>query len=186
MTQLQQQDPSSPSDAQAFAAQLAQFAGLEAAQETNARLDSLLMAQAGSNQLLAANMVGRTATIRSGNVQHGEGQTHSILLESGAPVQQVTVTIKDAAGATVRTLQMGAHATGQTTVAWDGLDDRGKAVPAGQYHVQAAGTGRDGAAVTVSVMQRLTIDGVSYASGVPQLVVGDHTYALSDVWDIRV
>src|SRR5437762_11024181 len=65
MAQLANQDPTAPTDNQAFVAQLAQFAGLEAAQGTNSRLDTLLMAEASSNQTAAVSFIGKNVDYRT-------------------------------------------------------------------------------------------------------------------------
>jgi flagellar basal-body rod modification protein FlgD len=60
LAQLANQDPTAPQDDQAFVAQLAQFAQLEASQGTNSRLDTLVSAQAASQQTQAVGFIGKS------------------------------------------------------------------------------------------------------------------------------
>jgi flagellar basal-body rod modification protein FlgD len=65
MTQMANQDPTSPQDSQEMASQLAQFSTLEAMNSTNDRLDALLLGQAVGNQTAMANLIGKDIKINS-------------------------------------------------------------------------------------------------------------------------
>jgi flagellar hook assembly protein FlgD len=52
-----------------------------------------------------------------------------------------TVALYDIAGRRIRGLASGDYAAGTQRLAWDGLDDRGRAVPAGNYRVRIAALG---------------------------------------------
>jgi len=65
MAQLSHQDPTSPADGNAFVAQLAQFASLEMAQNTNSNLEQLLAGQAAGNQTSALGLVGKQVVFRT-------------------------------------------------------------------------------------------------------------------------
>src|SRR5882757_9585209 len=65
MAQLSHQDPTSPADGNAFVAQLAQFASLEMAQNTNSNLEHLLAGQAAGNQTSALGLVGKQVVFRT-------------------------------------------------------------------------------------------------------------------------
>jgi flagellar basal-body rod modification protein FlgD len=54
------------------------------------------------------------------------------------PADKLTVTITDAKGNTVRTLQLGAQsAAGVVSFQWDGKDDTGAVLPDGTYNFSA-------------------------------------------------
>ena len=48
-------------------------------------------------------------------------------------VDQLVITIKDAAGATVHSANLGAQSSGVTTFQWDGTNDNGGTAAAGSY-----------------------------------------------------
>jgi hypothetical protein len=62
------------------------------------------------------------------------------------------VSVHDAAGRLVRTLANGAYPAGSHALQWDGLDDAGRALPAGLYFVsaEAAGTRAAGRVVKLN------------------------------------
>src|SRR5688500_16559613 len=136
MAQLGNQDPTSPADSEAFVAQLATFASLELQQNTNAQLDSLLMAQASANQTAMTNFVGKDVTFRTDkfNLEAGKPAVAEARLSSAA--EKMTVVITDEAGKTVRTMQLPRQAEGAVTISWDGRDDHGNQLKPGAYKMR--------------------------------------------------
>src|SRR5262245_57376038 len=133
VAQLANQDPTKPEDTSAFVAQLAQFSALEQQQNTVARLDTLLMGQATANQTAAGTFIGKDVTFRGGE-QHFDGANPvPATLTLPQDAAKVTVTISDGAGRVVKTIQVGAHDKGTIPVSWDGRDDNGNLMPAGDY-----------------------------------------------------
>ncbi len=184
MAQLSHQDPTAPMDSTAFVAQLAQFANVELQQSTNSQLESLVVAQAASNQMSAAGLVGRDV-IYSGNtlqLNDGAGATMHGRLEG--PAANVTAVIKDASGKTVRTIKLGAEPEGALAVPWDGLDDNGARLSAGSYTVQLTAADTAGKSVPIDSQMRGRVTGVSFQHGYPELVVGGAFIKLSDVVQI--
>ena len=74
MAQMGSQDPTSPSDSEAFVAQLATFAQLELQQSANSNLENILMAQASANQTSMTNFVGKDVTYRTDRLTLERGQ----------------------------------------------------------------------------------------------------------------
>jgi flagellar basal-body rod modification protein FlgD len=184
MAQLANQDPTAPMDAQAFVAQLAQFATLELLQSANDGLDAILMAQAASNQTAVATFVGRTVAYRSDRVDlDGAGPVAS-RGRLAAPADSVTVRITDEDGKVVRTLRLGAQSEGRLEVSWDGRDDAGDPLPPGSYHVEIVAEDASGS-VDAYAVREAVVDGVSYESGHPELLVGTERIPLADVLEVR-
>lgn len=184
MAQLGHQDPLSPMDSQAFVAQLAQFANVELLQATNGRLEALLVAQAAGNQMSAASLVGKDVLYRSEQVTLEAGAGAAIQGELAQAASSVTVVLTDAAGKTVRTLKLGAYAQGPLDIAWDGLDDQGQPLPAGDYRVQITAADSEGNNVAVEQRALSRIVGVSFQNGYPELLVGNSRIKLSEVVEI--
>ncbi|HWV37307.1 MAG TPA: flagellar hook capping FlgD N-terminal domain-containing protein [Vulgatibacter sp.] len=184
LTQMANQDPLSPQDSQAFVAQLAQFATVEQLQGVGSRLDSLVLAQAASNQTGVATLAGKEVRFASRTVPLEKGIPVSFTGDLAADAAQVDVIIKDSAGRVVRTLHLDARSKGEQAIVWDGLDDRGNELPSGEYDVQI--TAKDGAGKNVDVKQwmRARVDGVSFEKGFPELIIGSLRVSLSDVIDI--
>ncbi len=185
MTQLSQQNPTSPASSEAFVAQLAQFASLELAQSTNARLESLLLAQAAANQTALTGFVGKDVTFRTDGLTLEAGLPASSAAHLDGPAKSVTAVISDAQGKTIRTLQLGPQAAGVLAIGWDGRDDRGNTMPPGSYRLRV--TAVDAADKSVGVEQRGTghVTGVAFENGTAQLKVGDLTVKVADVLEIK-
>ncbi|AKU93022.1 flagellar hook assembly protein FlgD [Vulgatibacter incomptus] len=185
MAQLGNQDPTSPMDSQAFVAQLAQFANLEQLQGIGSRLDSLLIAQTSSNQTATASLVGRELVYRTDSVHLDGVSGANVMAELSAPASTVTVTVTDSTGKTVRTIRLGAAEKGSFTYGWDGLDDSGVPLPAGDYKVRIAAADEKGKSVSVEQRGRAIASGVSFANGYPELIVAGRRIKLSDVVEIH-
>lgn len=185
MSQMTNQDPTSPMDSQDFVAQLAQFATVELMTTQASQLDSLILAQAANNQTAVASLVGSEVSFASDKVTIKGDSGANIAAELSEEASSVTVTIKDEDGNTVRTMQLGAQSAGDLDVQWDGLDDDGNPVTDGDYTVSVTANDKDGNAVDTAVRQSGHVDGISFENGYPELLIGDRRVSLSDVIDIR-
>lgn len=186
-TQLANQNPLEPVDNQAFIAQLAQFATVEQQSQMNSTLESLLMAQASSNQTGVANLVGKDVTFTSDKITRGAQDTQTIingnLLDEATKVNAI---ITDASGKTVRTITRTAKtAAGPVSFEWDGRDSSGKELPAGQYTVKLTAENAEKQSVGFTPQGKGRASGVSFADGVPQLIVNGVRVRLSDVLEVN-
>lgn len=184
MAQMANQDPTAPQDSQEMAAQLAQFSTLEIMIQTNRKLDALLMAQTAGNQTSMANLIGKDIKINTTEIDHQEGDTENINIHLEGPAKEVSVTIQNDTGITVRTLQMGTQGTGSFDVAWDGLDENGDPVPEGLYSFSVGAVDEDDTKVESSANIIAHVDGMSFENGYPELLCGDLRIPLENVLEI--
>ncbi|HTQ07614.1 MAG TPA: flagellar hook assembly protein FlgD [Polyangiaceae bacterium] len=170
VAQLKNQDPLQPQDDSAFVAQLAQFSQLEQSMQVNTNLQTLSTQMSGLANSQSANLVGSEATV-SGNLVTSDGSglgvQASYSLASAA--SDVTVTITDQTGTTVRTMDMGAHPAGITSFQWNGQNDAGTVQPAGTYQVSVTAVDASGAPVAVSQQTTGQVTQVSFDKGYPVL-----------------
>jgi flagellar basal-body rod modification protein FlgD len=178
--QLANQDPTAPSDDQAFVAQLAQFSQVEQAEGMNSRLDSLLLAQSSNNQTATAAFIGKDVIFNSNQVGITD-KGGTIMGNLAATASTVTVTITDSAGKTVKTMNLKDVNGGALKVPWDGRSDSGVQLPAGQYTVAFDAKDASGNPVTVKTQGQARVTGVSFAKGYPELIVNNTTIKMSDV-----
>ena len=68
LTQLQNQDPSSPMDTNTFTSELVQFSSVEQQITTNSSLTSLIQATQGSEVIQATGVVGKSVTVDSSQI----------------------------------------------------------------------------------------------------------------------
>ncbi|HEY7726623.1 MAG TPA: flagellar hook capping FlgD N-terminal domain-containing protein [Anaeromyxobacteraceae bacterium] len=184
ITQLANQDPLSPVDNQAFIAQLAQFASVEQLQGLGTRLDTLLLAQASTNQMNVAGLVGKEVLYQADGVDLAAGEPAALQARLSAAASDVTAVVQDASGRTVRVIQLGQRAAGPVDFAWDGLDENGNACQPGRYRVLVSASGASKEPVPVDLRARGRVRGVSFDGEAPVLLVGSSRVALSNVVEI--
>lgn len=161
--QMQTQDPTKPMDNTQFVAQLAQFSQLASTQELNTSVNQLSSQVADSLQtsqvLGSVGLVGRHVLVPSDTASYAGNTVAGAVGVTGASAD-VQVTIKDASGKVVRTLELGNQPSGLARFEWDGKDDQGNPVAVGDYRVSASNGGEGGS--TLSSYIEGTVSGVGY------------------------
>jgi len=186
IAQLQYQDPLKPQDASAMLDQLSQMSLVEQSYNSNTALNNLLTAQNNSTTMNSVSFIGKNVKA-NGNAIAFDGQLHPYLqFSSSVPATSATVTISDASGRIVRTETLGAQTVGDASFSWDGRDTSGALLPAGKYTFSVNETPTSGAPVAATTYTTGRIDGVSFVNGVPMLLIGPVSIALSDVISVNV
>lgn len=185
IAQMENQSPLDPMDNTAFVAQLAQFSSVEQQALTNDRLDTIALAQAGVVSGQSVNMVGKTAVYPGNTVELGSRADAPFRYQVDGSVSSTKVSIKDANGRLVRTLELGAQQPGIHNGLWDGLTNEGAQAPSGSYTFEIEATDSSGDAVASQVFGIGKIDGVTFEKGYPQLVIGDQKIDASAILEIR-
>ena len=180
-TQLQQQDPTQPMSNTEMVAQLAQFSALEQMTNVNDTLTKMLTGQGTALETTAAGMVGKTAVFTTDQVSLTSGKTATVTANLSQAATNVTLTIQDSSGTTVRTIGEGACASGDNTFSWDGKDDNGNQLSDGTYTAQVLGTDINGKSVSLTQSGSATITAVTFNNGTPEFVAGGVTLQLSDI-----
>ena len=186
MAQMSNQDPTAPSDSQAFVAQLATFAQLELQQTSNASLDNLLLAQASANQTAMANYVGRDVSFKTDTLHLKDSQIATGMADLADDATNVTATITDSNGKPVRSMQLGAHHAGSLSLTWDGRDDFGNRAAAGDYKLSVTASDANKKSVAVSQTAVGHVTGLAFTDGVAMLKLGDDLkIKVSDIAEIN-
>ncbi len=136
MTQLKNQNPTSPMDANQFTTELVQFSGVEQQINANASLTQLIQLTQAANVTQSSAILGKHVTVQSTQIplQNGSGT-----LNFTAPAAEpVSITVQDANGATLRQVTMNA-AQGNNTWNWNGASDHGQTLPDGAYTATVMG-----------------------------------------------
>jgi flagellar basal-body rod modification protein FlgD len=184
MAQMANQDPTAPTDNGQFVAQLAQFSSLEAAQGTNTRLDTLLLAQANNTQTQYVNFIGKDVEYKTESLDHQQGLATVSQGTLAGNAATVTATILDSSGHVVRTLNLGAQDAGPIQIIWDGKNDSGTPQPGGTYTMKVVATDSSGASVATDLHSKGAVTGVTYTNGIPQLSVNGTQIKMSDITSI--
>ena len=184
ISQLSHQDPLNPTDSSEFVAQLAQFSGLEQMISMNDKLNTLAMAEAASNSMATASLVGRQVTVASKNVDLATEGDAVLSFDFGQNTAKVEVTLSDEDGHVLRVIKLGTCDSGMTSVTWDGCDADGNRLPEGSYSFTVSGEDDDGTPVTATGYVSGVVTGVSFDKGYPELLIGDLRFSLGDIIEI--
>jgi len=176
VTQLQNQDPTSPVDSSQMTSQLAQINTVSGIAQLNTSLTSLSTQLTAGQQTQAALLIG-TNVLAPGNsvaVKSGAASPFGVSLTSD--VSNLTITVKNSAGVVVNTINAGKQSAGTVPFNWTPTDAAGNALPDGAYTVSAQYTGTDGKNYAPTVLAAATVQSViKQADGTAGLVLSNGT-----------
>jgi flagellar basal-body rod modification protein FlgD len=180
LTELKNQDPSSPMDSSAMLQQFASLTQVQLAQATNTALQSL-------SQATATGYIGKTIAYSGSSsntiaVASGTAGVSTYTLAGNAA--NVTATITDANGKIVKTANLGSMSAGSYSYQWDGTNNSGTKVADGTYTVGFSAKDGSGNSVSVSTQGTATVTAVVFNSGVAYLVTDAGEIPLTSVTGI--
>ncbi len=169
MTQLKNQDPSSPMDTNQFTSELVQFSQVEQQITTNSSLTTLIQATQGSETIQASSVVGKQVTVNSTQLPLQNG---SAALSFTTPTAEpVSISLKSSSGLDVKDVSLTSTA-GQNNWTWDGTNNSGASLPDGVYTATVTGGTSSASASAVPFTVTGTATGVTNSNGVVSLQVG--------------
>ena len=182
-TQLQNQDPTNPTDTSQFTQQLVEFAGVQQQLQTNTLLQQLVTNSTANQVGSASSFVGTTiqaagnqTALVGGTVPTGgtvaTGGTAQIGYTLASAASQVNVTITDSNGNQVFS-GTGTGTAGSNTVSWNGVNSfTGASEPDGVYNVAVTATNSNGGSVTATPFIEGTVSSASISNGSVMLNIG--------------
>lgn len=183
VSQMKNQDPLNPLDNAQVTTQLAQISTVSGLEQLNATLSTLLSQVTASQSLEAAALIGRGVlapgerlTLQDGKALFG--------IELPQAADQVVLTIRDAAGLPIHTVNLGPQSAGAVPLNWDGRADNGIAAADGQYSFTVSAE-QGGKAVSAQTLTFGRVDGVVREGETPLLqLAGGGRIAVSEVKQI--
>ncbi len=134
VTQLKNQDPLNPMDNAQMTSQMAQISTVEGIDKLNNTLKMILEGDSENQAMQAAAMVGHGVLVPGSGLVLGGGMAIGGI-ELDGPADRVVLTIKDASGMALRTIDLGSRDAGSQGIAWDGKTDSGTQAADGAYTV---------------------------------------------------
>jgi flagellar basal-body rod modification protein FlgD len=184
VAQLQNQDPLNPMDNAEVTTQLAQISTVNGINQLNSTVAALSASMGVTQYLQAASLVGHQVVVSGNHVDLASGSAQGGMT-LGAAADTVKVTISDASGNVVRTLDLGAQKAGTQMFSWDGKTDSGGTAPDGHYTF-AVTASANGKAVTFDTLMNARVDGVQTTSSGPTLqLAGGSQIPLAQVIQIH-
>ncbi|AOK28142.1 MULTISPECIES: flagellar hook assembly protein FlgD [Burkholderia] len=186
VTQLQNQDPTNPVDSSQMTSQLAQINTVSGIAQLNASLTSLSSQLTASQQTQAAMLIGANVLAPGSDVAVKGGAASPFGVQLTNAVTNLTITVKNAAGVVVNTINAGAQPAGTVPFNWKPTDVAGNALPDGTYTISASYTdvsGKQYAPPTLAAARVQSV--VKQADGAPGLVLSSgKTVGLSQIASI--
>ena len=149
--QMQYQDPFEPMDNSQMVAQMAQFSSLSSQAESNALLQSISQSVGGVRLSDAAGWIGKSMLVESNIATPDRTGAYAGEIALGTSATNVSIDLVNAKGNVVKTLEMGAQATGTVPFFWDGRDDAGNLIGGEALQVKVRGTTPAGIATWASI-----------------------------------
>ncbi|RQS64208.1 flagellar hook assembly protein FlgD [Burkholderia sp. Bp8963] len=186
VTQLQNQDPTSPVDSSQMTTQLAQINTVSGIAQLNTSLTSLSSQLAAGQQTQAALLIGSNVLAPGNAVTVKSGAATPFGVSLASSVSNLTITVKNASGIVVNTINAGAQSAGTVPFNWTPTDAAGNALPDGKYTISASyndSTGTPQPATTLAAAQVQSV--VKQADGTAGLMLSNGaTVGLSQVASI--
>ncbi len=164
--QLANQDPLSPTDSTEFTSQMSQFAAVDSLQSLVTKFDDLSTSLTSNQALQASSMVGRQVLFPSavGYVADESGMGGQINVPRN--VSNLRFEIRDASGQLVRRIDVGDKPAGDIEFYWDGRNEAGEFLGAGQYEIAAfASVGNQTEQLPTSIRARVQSVNLAASNG---------------------
>ena len=181
MTQLQNQDPTSPMDSSQFTSELVQFSSVEQEINTNTNLTQLIQLTQASQVEQSSALLGKPATVTSTqlSLQNGTGQINF----NTTTAEPVVIAVYNSAGAEIQSVSA-TTAAGANTWQWNGQNANGVTQPDGAYKVTVNTVGSNGTASAVPFTVVGTVTAIQNVSGTVDLQMGGLTLPFSAVQSV--
>lgn len=180
VAQMQNQDPLNPMDNAEVTTQLAQLNTVNGIERLNKTLEQMAASSNAQQSLQAAMLIGREVLVAGDKLGFtGEPVHFGIDLPQG--VDSLTITITNASGQVVDSIETGSQPRGALALGWNGQDEAGEALPVGHYTVSA--TAKSGTAtVTATPLIGATVESVgSGVGGIELQLAGRGSFGLGDI-----
>jgi flagellar basal-body rod modification protein FlgD len=178
MTQLQNQDPTSPMDSSQFTSELVQFAGVEQQINTNSNLTQLIQLTQGDTVMQSGQLLGKQVQVTSSQLSLQNG---TAAIDFTAPTAEpVAVAVYSSTGQQIYTTTLSAS-QGSNSWIWNGQSASGGTAPDGAYNVAVAGIAADGSTATLPFTVVGTVTGVQASGSSVMVQLGQLSVNMSAV-----
>ncbi len=165
LTQLKNQDPTSPVDSNQFLSQLASLSEVQGITQLNTSFAALSNSLVSSQALQASSLLGHQALVASSTATlAAAGAAMSGAVSVPQASSQVVLNISNSSGVLVQSLNLGAQPAGLANFSWNGQTSGGSQAPAGTYTLSAQVAGASGG-TAITTLVNGTVDSVTMGSG---------------------
>jgi flagellar basal-body rod modification protein FlgD len=181
MTQLKNQDPTSPLDSSQFTSELVEFSSVEQQINTNTNLTQLIQLTQASQVEQSSALLNKPATVTSPQLSLQNGA--SAVNFNTTSAEPIAISVLNASGTQVASATTTSNA-GSNSWSWNGQSSSGTTLPDGAYTVTVNTVGSSGTVTAVPFTVTGTVTGVQNVSGVVQLQMGGLTVPFTSVQSV--
>jgi flagellar basal-body rod modification protein FlgD len=188
VTQLRYQDPMEPMKDTDFVAQLAQFSSLEQLSSINTSLDSstqlnYVLSQTIANTM-ATTLIGKQIIAAGDQIGHSYNESDTLNFDLSSNAKTAEINIYDDAGTLVRTITREDLDKGMNSCTWDGKDNSGANLAAGNYTFKVTAKDDTGKDIAVETRRIGIVESIRYEDGQGFLIVDGQKVSLSDIIEV--
>ncbi|MEP1443941.1 MAG: flagellar hook capping FlgD N-terminal domain-containing protein [Hyphomicrobiales bacterium] len=180
VTQIQNQDPTSPTDSDAFTQQLVQFSELEQPIQSNDNLETILSSIESQNAASVVSYIGQTVSAQGAATTLNNG-TATFNLTANEFIPEAAITVRSSTGEIVFEGTQALDA-GNNQFVWDGVTSSGDQLPdGGTFSITVTGENTAGNFSSISTAINGVVDGIDFSTSTPGLQIGEATIPLTAV-----
>ena len=179
--QLQYQDPLAPMDNYQMASQMAQLTTVQALGDMTKSMQNLEAYQASTSSMQAVGLIGKKVEATGNTLSIAQDNTISGGAYQLAKTGHAYIQILDANGNIVRVIDDGVKGTSKQKITWDGKNQQGAALPAGNYTFKVSAVDERNQPIQATTSKIATVTGISFENGVAHLNLGSDQITMSDL-----
>jgi flagellar basal-body rod modification protein FlgD len=185
VVQLQNQDPTSETqDPNAMVQMMTSFSQLEQIQNLGTLLTGLQEQNVALFQAQSTGLVGKTVRVQNAPVEVKDGAGAFGLDLAGNA--KVTMVVKDEAGRTIASRDLGGYTKGHHDIdLTDIVDSNGNQIADGSYFISYLAFDDSGNVVDAESTSDLVVESVAFADKSVLIVAGGKYYSLGEVIEVR-
>ena len=185
--QLSNQDPTKPVDNDQLVAQMTSFTTADGVQQLNEQFESFSNSMTSNQALQASSLIGQDVLVADNKGYMGTaGEGISGVVVNDQTAQNMEITITNSFGEVIKVIDAGTQPAGNIEFNWDGTDQNGNPMPAGEYFVSAQGeVFGEGVAIPTAINRHVASVSLAGSNqGVILNLDGDISIRLDDVIQI--
>ncbi len=185
IAQLQNQDPTNPTDSTEMINQIASFSTVEQLSALNDTATSIYDSLTAMSLNSAVSFIGQSVLAEGDDISKTDDATTVVSFTLESDAETLTAHVYDSSGTIINSVSLGATDSGIYSFTWDGTNYTGAEVANGTYSVVFEAYDEDGDSLDVSTMVAGTVSGVSVEDGTTVLTLSDgRTVNLEDVYSV--
>ena len=188
--QLKAQNPLEPQSNQDFSAQLAQFSQLEQLSDIRTLMEEQVQTNLVLTQTIADSalpgLLGKSAKAISNKSHYDSDNAMPIGYTLPFQASSAELTIYNETGSVVKKIPLTDFelSNGDHNISWDGTNDDGDDMPAGDYYFSVNATSGDGSTYNADTFTYGTIQSIKFTNEGTKLLIGGVEIPLGSVVDI--